>query len=277
MSIITLTTDYGWKDYFVAATKAKIYSQYPDATIVDITHSINPFDILETAYLISAAYKHFPNGTVHIIGVDIEKSAFNKHIALQWNNQYFICADNGILSLVANKIMPDKMVEITIHNKMPLQASDMDVFVNVACHLAKGGLINAIGNEIESLQSISNLQPIVQPDTIKGHVVYIDHYGNVVSNISKKLFQEIGQNRQFEISFKDKKANTITKIITHYSDVVKLGQFTFKDYEGEKLALFNENDYLELAIFRSNPNSVGSAKTLLGLNYRDNILIEFKK
>ena len=106
MSIITLTTDFGLKDHFVGALKGKILSEFSDAKIIDISHNIDPFNISETNYIINASYANFPNGTVHIIGVDSEINQENLHIAIEWNNQFFICADNGILSLLTQKIMP---------------------------------------------------------------------------------------------------------------------------------------------------------------------------
>src|SRR5690606_9437010 len=116
MSIITLTTDYGLKDHFVGALKGKILSEFPEATIVDISHDIDAFNISETSYIIGAAYSSFPKGTVHLIGVDIELNDHNQHIVMQWNDQYFICADNGILSILIQKIVPQKIVSINIHD-----------------------------------------------------------------------------------------------------------------------------------------------------------------
>ena len=116
MSIITLTTDFGLKDHFVGALKGKIYSEYSEAKIVDISHSIDPFNVSEAAYIIGAAYWSFPKGTVHIIGVDIELNHENKHVAIEWNNQFFIAADNGILSILTQKVKPEKIVAINIHD-----------------------------------------------------------------------------------------------------------------------------------------------------------------
>lgn len=273
MSIITLTTDYGLKDHFVGALKGKILSEARNATIIDISHQIDAFNVAEASYIINASYSSFPKGTVHLIGVDIEINKENQHIAIQWNDQYFVCADNGILSILTQKIIPQKMVAINIHDRLPSNATDIDVFVKVVCHLANGGNLNVIGKDISAIKTISELQPVVQNNMIKGHVIYIDHFGNVVSNISKKLFLEIGKGRPYEILFKNK---SLKNIFARYSDIANTGRYPIKDYEGQKLAIFNENDFLEIAIFRSNPENVGSAKTLLGLNYRDVITIEFK-
>ena len=109
MSIITLTTDFGLKDHFVGAIKGTVYSELPDARIVDISHLISPFNIAETAYILKNAYKSFPEGSIHIIGVDSELNEENNLIALYLDNHYFICPNNGVISLLASEIKPEKI------------------------------------------------------------------------------------------------------------------------------------------------------------------------
>ena len=281
MSIITLTTDYGLKDHFVGALKGKILSEYGAAVIVDISHDIDPFNTAEASYIIGAAYRSFPKGTVHLIGVDSELNKENQHIVIQWNDHYFICADNGILGMLTQKIMPQKMVAINIHDRLPTEATDLDVFVTVACHIAKGGLLNVIGREINSIKELTELKPILAADgnSLRGYVIYIDHFGNVVTNISKKAFIEAAKGRPYEIILNDRsrqqQRNNIKNIWPKYSDIAISDKYPVKNYEGDKLAIFNEAGYLEIAIFRSNPSSVGSASSLLGLGYRDVISIHF--
>ena len=274
MSIITLTTDYGLKDHFVGALKGKILSEYSEATIIDISHYIDPFNTVEASYIIGAAYSSFPKGSVHLIGVDMEFNKENQHIVMQWNDHYFIAADNGILSMLTQKIVPQKIVTINIHDRLPSDSSDLDVFVKVACHIAKGGLLNVIGKEIKSIKQVTELQAVTAQDgsSIKGYVIYIDHFGNVITNISKKQFLEIAKGRPYEISFKNKKIKTI---LPNYSAIASSDKYPLKNYEGEKLAIFNEAGFLEIAIFKSNPSKFGSAYSLLGLNYRDVINIVF--
>ena len=275
MSIITLTTDFGLKDHFVGALKGKLISEYPEVQIIDISHHVDLFNISEASYIINASYNSLPKGTVHFIGIDNERTAENKHIAIQWNDHFFVCADNGILSILTQKIVPQKMVEINIHNRLPDGSTDLDVFVKVACHLAKGGSLNVIGKEISAIKIIHELQAVVASDSsnIKGYVVYVDHFGNCVTNISKKMFVGIGQNRSFEIKFGTK---TIKRIHGNYSDFKVSEKYTLRDYEGEKLALFNEAGFLEIAIYKSNPKTVGSAKSLLGLKFRDVVNVDFR-
>ncbi|AWG22049.1 hypothetical protein FFWV33_11250 [Flavobacterium faecale] len=275
MSIITLTTDYGLKDHFVGALKGKLLTEQSDCTIIDISHDIDPFNTVEASYIIGAAYASFPKGTVHIIGVDLELNKENQHIAMQWNDHYFIAADNGILSMLSQKIVPQKIVAINIHDRLPNNATDMDVFVKVACHIARGGSLSVVGKEIATIKEVTDLQATVSVDnnTLKGHVIYIDHLGNVVTNISKKQFIEVAKGRPYEVVLRTKNIKTI---LARYSDIAISEKYPIKNYEGQKLALFNEAGFLEIAIFRSNPSSVGSAKSLLGLNYRDVVSIQFK-
>ena len=275
MSIITLTTDFGHKDYFVGALKGKILSEHQEAVIVDISHEIDLFNTLEASYCIEAAYHNFPKGTIHIIGVDSERVGDTQHIAMQWDDHYFICADNGILNSLIQKKIPQKIVAITIHDRLNINASDMDVFVAVACHIARGGLLNVIGKEIQSLKPVNVLTSSISDDLneIKGQIVYIDSFGNCVTNISHKQFNETIRGRKFEIVIKNKKFSRLHK---NYSDFPVSDVKQLKDLEGDFLALFNENGYLEIAIYKSNPKTVGSAATLLGLHFRDTVSIKFK-
>ena len=275
MSIITLTTDFGHKDYFVGALKGKILSEHKEAVIVDISHEIDLFNTLEASYCIEAAYHNFPKGTIHIIGVDSERVGDTQHIAMQWDDHYFICADNGILNTLIQKKIPQKIVAITIHDRLNIDASDMDVFVAVACHIARGGLLNVIGKEIQSLKPVSVLTSSITDDLseIKGQIVYIDSFGNCVTNISQRQFNETLRGRKFEIVIKNKKFSRLHK---SYSDFPVSDTKQLKDLEGDFLALFNENGYLEIAIYKSNPKTVGSAATLLGLHFRDSISVKFK-
>ncbi len=276
MPLITLTTDFGTKDHFVGAVKGAIYSELPGARIVDITHHISPFNIPETAYILKNAYKSFPDKTIHIVGVDSELSEDNKHIAIELDNHYFICPDNGLISMIASEINPTKIVEINIHNHIETSFPVLDVFVQVASHIARGGSLNVIGKEIESYKTITEIQPkINQPQTIIfGGVIYIDNYGNVITNINKKLFNSIGKGRDFTISAK---RYTFNKIYNRYNEIVDYSIPKDKRRcDGDKLAIFNSAGFLEIAIYRSNLDTVGGASTLLGLGYRDTITIEFE-
>ena len=275
MPIITLTTDFGTKDHFVGAVKGSIYSELNDVTIVDISHNIDAFNSAETAYIINNSYKSFPEGTIHIIGVDSELNVENKHIALLLDNHYFICPDNGIISMIASKYKPEKIVEINIHHTLPSSFPVLDIFVKVATHIARGGTLEVIGKPIKDFKKTVELSPTIDKENniIKGHVIYIDNYDNLVTNITKTMFQNIGKDRPFELNAR---GYTFTKIFDKYSDIVDFSiPKEQRQDDGKKLALFNSCGYLEIAIYRSNQNTVRGAAGLLGLNYRDVVNIKF--
>lgn len=275
MAIITLTTDFGVRDHFVGAIKGFIYSELPEAIIVDISHQISPFNITEAAYILKNAYKTFPKGSVHIIGVDSELTPENKHIAVTIDGHHFVGADNGILSLLAQEINPEKMVEINIHDRVQGIFPVLDVFVKVAAHLARGGQPEVIGKRIDSIKVLKGLSPVVNTvqNQINGNVIYIDNYGNVISNISRKFFETYRKGRDFEVWARN---HRFTNIYERYSDAINFNlEKSKRNADGKRLAIFNSSDLLEIAVYKSNLDTVGGASSLLGLSYRDSITITF--
>ncbi len=275
MAIITLTTDFGEKDHFASAIKGAIYSELPEVRIVDVSHSVSPFNISEAAYIIQNAYSSFPKGTIHIVGIDSELSPENKHIAVKLDDHYFICANNGIMSMICSEIAPEKIVEINIHDKIETNFPVLDVFVKVACHIARGGTLEVIGKVINTIKPIKNLNPFVNDDKnqIIGSVIYIDNYGNVVTNIKRKFFEEVQKTRQYEISARNHK---FRKIYNRYSDIVNFDiEESKRNDEGKGLVVFNSSGYLEIAVYKSNCSTVGSASTLMGLKTMDTVTVNF--
>ncbi len=275
MSIITLTTDYGNKDYSVSELKAKIYNEISDVRIVDVSHNISPFNLTEAAYIIKSAYRHFPKDSIHIIGIDSELTPENAHIAMKFNDNYFIGADNGIFSMIIDDFKADSIVEINIHKNYNNTISTNDVFVKIATHILRDGKLEVIGKKIDSIKEIKDIKPAISNDDnqIIGSVIYIDNYGNVVTNITQKIFNEISKSRPFTIYARNVKFNTI---FNSYSDAIDYSIPKDKrEEDGKKIALFNNLGYLELSIYKSNPSTVGSASTLFGLNYRDTVSIHF--
>lgn len=274
MSIITLTTDYGLKDHFAGILKGKIFSMLPETNIVDITHTIDKFNILEASYLLSASYSHFPKGTVHIICVDASRNADTMHIAMLFDGHYFIGADNGIFGSLINKLNAEKIVQINIHDRLINGSSDLDVFATVATHLAKGGEMNVIGAPITEIKKMNVLIPIVDQNTqsIRGNVVYIDDFGNCVTNISKNFIEEIAKGRQYSVRFS---SHSIKKVKNNYSDFKNNSSAALNTMAGNEIAIFNQDNFLEIAIYRSNPSRSGSAQSLLGLKIQDVVIVEF--
>ncbi len=258
MAIITLTTDLGLKDHYVGVVKGSILKLCPTVSIVDISHEIPPFNILQAAFTLKNCFADFPEGTIHIIGVNPENDVDAKHLAVQYNGHYFIGADNGIFSLIFED-QPTKLMELNIlsenrSNTFPTK----DIFCKAACHLANGGTLEMIAKPLEALVEKAFFRAVSVENIIKGMVIHIDHYGNVITNIEAPFFKAFGRNRDFVIEFRNGNYD-ITKLSLSYTDVV----------EGEKLALFSSSGLLEIAINK------GNASKLLGIKNLDTIRIKF--
>lgn len=264
MAIITLTTDMGLRDYYVGALKGAIYSQVPGVTIVDISHHIKSFDTNQAAFVLRNAYRDFPPGTIHVIGVNPDASEKVDHLIVKCNDQYFIGADNGMFSLLFD-IKVDDVFELNLsQDSDDLTFVTKNLFAKAACHLARGGTPEVIGKRTSGFRESERFRPVIDTHLIKGTVIYIDSYGNVITNISHQLFREVGRGRDFTIQMGLLK-HDIREICTKYNDVK----------EGEKLALFGSSGFLEIAINKGTPESGGGAQTLFGLKINDTIRIEF--
>lgn len=275
MSIVTLTTDFGIKDYFVSATKAALISEISTVNIVDISHQISPYNVTEAAYILKNAYKSFPKGTIHLIGVDSELTPDNKHLVMFFDDHYFIGADNGIFSLVVNGKIPDEIVSINIHKNIFTSFPILDIFVRIAAHISRQGKLEVIGKKTNSILELTNVNPVINnsKNKILGSVIYIDNYGNVITNITEKIFNEVGKSRPFIINARTIEFDMIYK---NYSEAIDFNIAKDKrEEDGKKIALFNTAGHLELAIYKSNPSTVGSASSLFGLSYRDYVTILF--
>ncbi|MGN6637822.1 MAG: SAM hydrolase/SAM-dependent halogenase family protein [Mucilaginibacter sp.] len=258
MAIITLTTDLGDKDIYQAALKGSILKLLPDANIVDITHNVSAFNVQQAAFILKNSFHYFPDNTVHLIGIDTVFNKDTRYLAVYYKNHYFVGADNGIFSLMFDS-EPDELVEINIMQDLKfLHFPLADIFVKAACHLADGGKLANIGLPVENIEKKMNLQPVVEKNMIKGVVIYIDSFQNVITNITKEFFNQVQQGRRFTLSFK--RNETINHLSWYYNEVP----------EGEKLCLFGISDHLEIAINK------GNASGLLGLNLGDTVIIDFE-
>ena len=261
MAIITLTTDLGTKDGYLASVKGSIYSQLENAKIVDITNNIELFNIQQAAFVLQNCFKDFPAGTVHIVSVDEELSLSNEHIVVKAHGHFFIGADNGLFSLLFNTLKVDKIVRLNISLTTDCMTfATKNIFAQAACHLARGGTMEIIGTEINDFSvKKMELKAVLQKDMIRGLVIYVDGYGNAIVNISKEEFERVQKGRNFEILF-GREDEKITAISKKYQDVSV----------PEKLALFGENNLLQIAINK------GKASSLLGLKIHEVVRIEFK-
>jgi S-adenosyl-L-methionine hydrolase (adenosine-forming) len=255
MAIITLTTDFGLKDHYVSAIKGAILSQLPDITIVDISHKVEKYNLLDASYILKESYPNFPKGTIHIIGINTELSNSGGYVLVKQYDHYFIGADNGIFSLLFEET-PVQLRDISPDDNQKLSFPVRDVFAGVACTLASGVQFDTIGKPKKDLLERIAFRATSMGDNIRGSFVYIDSYGNVTTNIDKRLFQQVGKGRAFIIELA---RHSIERISREYSEVP----------EGEVLAIFNSSGYLEIAMRN------GKAGSLLNLKINDSITIRF--
>ena len=275
MPIVTLTTDFGHKDFSVSVIKGALIQQISNVTIIDISHEISPYNPSETAYILKNAFRSFPNGSIHIIGVESEWTPENSHIVMEFEEHYFISSDNGVLSLIKEDLNASKIVEINIHKKVISTFPVLDVFINVAAHISRKGKLEVIGKSITDIKELTNIKPVVNKDKnqILGSVIYIDNYGNLVTSIKESLFYEVGKSRSFTIFARSIKFKNIYK---SYSQAIDFNLPKGKrEEDGKKIALFNTAGHLELAVYKSNPLTVGGAGSLFGLGYRDPVTVQF--
>jgi len=269
MSVITLTSDYGNKDYFISSVKGYILNNLKSAQIIDISHNIKPFHIGECAYILRNTYPHFPNKTIHIIGLDSEIKGEKKHIIAKVENQYFIGTDSGLFSLIFQNKKAEKIIQIEFKNDIKDSTFPMmNVFSKIACEIANGQKMEKFGIEIISFLYNKENKPILNIDEIKNRrtivaeIIYIDRFGNAITNISKEFFEEKIGKKPFTITLRrNQKIEVISK---KYSDVI----------EGGILAIFNSAQLLEISLMRRNTSEIG-ANSLLGIEEKDSILIDF--
>lgn len=258
MAIITLTTDLGLVDSYVASVKGAILSELADVKIVDITHEIPSFDLLKTAFVIKNCYRDFPEGSIHIIGVNSETDINTPHVVIYNNGYYFIGADNGMFSIIFDT-PPEKIFELTLSQDTDrFTFPTKDVFVKAACHIARGGTMEVIGKPRKQLAERTIFRAVSENNVIKGVAIYIDHYGNVITNITEELFKQFGRGRKFTLFFRTVEYE-INVISESYSSVP----------EGERVALFSSTGFIEIALNK------GNASKLFGISQGNTIRIEF--
>lgn len=272
MKIITLTTDLGLNDHYVASIKGAILSQVPDAQIIDITHTVRPFDVNEAAFHVSSCYKDFPDGTIHIIGVDSEPvinfgsagGAFPS--ILDFNNQYFISNDNGFFGSFLKENTPTGFYRIdnvlSDHNLFTFPTKN--ILTKTALRILKGEKIEDLASPESNYARAFSLVATSETNLIKGHVIHIDSYGNAITNVTKEMFERFDQDVRYTIYFK-RKDYFIDTISKSYNEVP----------QGEKVAIFNEQNLLEIAINRAATRGTGGADKLFGLTLGDIIRVEF--
>lgn len=254
MTIVTLTTDFGLKDYYSARIKGTILSRTEEVRFIDISHNIPNYDIVQAAFVFRNSWTTFPQGTIHLLSVNDQDAAATRFVLAVRNGHFFIAPDNGLLPLVLDELStPAFLLPWPVGVVFPIAT----LFAEVVAGIIQCADVADLGYPTITLQQRLTFQPVIGKNQIRGAVVYIDHYENVVVNVSRTLFERIRQNRPFALYFK--RNDPIIVLSQGYADVVV----------GESLCYFNSADFLEIAINR------GKAASLFGLKIDDAIQIDF--
>ena len=253
MPIITLLSDWGLTDHYVASVKGAIHSRIPDAVIVDISHNIRLFDIKHASFVMRNAWHSFPEGTIHIIGVDSIESDKHPHVIVKSEGHYFIGADTGLISIILDK-EPEKIISLSVNQDSGyFTFPTLDRFVKVATMLAKGTKMEDMGESLPALNIKTLLQPDFDGKIIYGKVMHIDNYENVFVNITDQYVRECMGKNTYQVECK--KDNF--PLVKAYGDV----------REGNPCALFASNGYLQLAVNR------GRVASLQGIEVDNEVLV----
>jgi S-adenosylmethionine hydrolase len=240
LALVTLTSDIGQQDYLVAAVKAQLLQVDADFSLVDITHSIPPFNYPHAAYICRSAIRNFPDFTYHIILVNLFEKKPEQLLLAFHQNQYLLCADNGLLQMILED-KPEMVIGIPLDKRANKNTTYcVQVMAQAISRLSQGESIQKIGNPDVSYIEKNHLRPLLDNNWIEGQIIFIDNFENVIVNITREQFEEQRKGRSFRIVFK--RDEVIDRISESYADV----------NPGEKLALFNSAGYLEIAINKGN-------------------------
>jgi S-adenosylmethionine hydrolase len=257
MAIITLLTDSGESDHYVAAIKAKIISINPGIRIVDLSHKIKPSDIGHAAFVMRSVFRDFPKGTVHLVGVDSSGSKGDAFVALQLEDHFFIGADNGFLGLITDRAH-QQIAELNTINPVVSTFPERDIFAVAAARIASGVSLTDLGRPMSNFKKLIDRQVKATKKQIAGSVIRVDNFGNLITNIPKDAFEILSKDKSYTIQFGGEK---FRKIHTQYHQAD----------EGECFLVFNSLGLLEIGIYK------GNAAELLGLSYDSVVNIAFEE
>ncbi len=254
---ITLTTDWGQHDYYTAMLKGGVLSALPEASIVDLTHDIPSFSLHSAAFIIKQGFQYFPKGSIHLIMVNSESNLSPRILVTHFQDHYFVIPDNGILGLMFNTI-PDEVLGIPFVAEGGF--ASLSAYVNAIDLICNAEETSLASLKITDFDQKIALRATIDESVITGSIIYIDSYRNAITNISRNLFERVGQNRDYNI-YVQSNHNKISKLSTTYNQVEP----------GELLGIFNSANLLEIAIRN------GYAAELLSLRVGGSVRINFQK
>ncbi len=248
MPVITLTTEWRPDDFYYGIMKGKLCTMCPGAVIVDNANSIPVFNISHASFIIRNTYTSYPKDTVHIICVHSEGGNERDHLLVRARDHYFIGTDNGIFNLILNS-PPDEVVKLNGNET----CDELELFARSAAALISGKKPAELGVPLENITEKMPLRATIDKDVIIGSIIFIDSYGNAISNITREIFYRVFGKNDFQIMVQSNR-NRIDHISLRYCD----------EQVGELLARFNSLDLLEISINGANVSellsiSVGSA------------------
>ena len=240
ISVITLTTDFGERDYFVASMKGVILGINNQARIIDVSHNIKPHSIKETAFLLNSCYQYFPDGTIHVVVVDPGVGSSRRGLLVTTSRFFFVAPDNGVLSYIFENEIDVEVRQIE-NRQFRLDSEGTtfdgrDLFATSAAWLTRGQTPGAYGRLISDYEKLSIHKPEVKKGVLEGHVAYVDHFGNIITNITPddiKLLQEVTKKKDFSLQLG---SITVKELKTHYE----------QGSTETPSALINSNGYIEL-------------------------------
>ncbi|HXW00662.1 MAG TPA: SAM-dependent chlorinase/fluorinase, partial [Anaerolineae bacterium] len=227
VAIVTLTSDFGTKNYLAGAFKGRLLQQHPGCSLVDITHDIPPFNFSEAAYIITNSVSHFPDHSFHLLLVNLFDTVTSLPVLAYHKGRYYGVPDNGLLPMVLGE-QPDLAIMLPISAKQQYNSLAWADLFGKAIHHIEGGLaLDSLGRQADMLLEKMKLQANYTDDYIDGRIIFIDRFENVIVNITREDFDRIGRGREFTLMFKSR--DSITRISDGYPQVS----------EGSYLAFFN--------------------------------------
>ena len=236
--VIALVSDFGTRDHYAGTMKGVMLGICPDATLVDITHDVPPHDVVDGALQLAAACRYFPAGTIFLAVVDPGVGSARRGIAAEAGDYRFVAPDNGVLTVALREFPPRKVVELTERRYARPTVSrtfeGRDRFAPAAAWLAKGIQLTALGRPVPDYQRLDIPAPEVSEEGVRGIVLRIDRFGNVVTNIDRRTFESVARAKAVQISVG---AHRVEQIVATYAEIPV----------GVICALFGSTDHLELA------------------------------
>jgi S-adenosylmethionine hydrolase len=242
MPVVTLSTDIGQSDYVVGAIKGQLIQAVPNISIVDITHQLIADNYLHAAYVCTNAFAFYPAGTYHFVIINLFEKSPEHWLFACCKNQFIVCPDNGILTMIAGE-KPADIISIKIIKQNSTGVLNCtEAFASALNVIESGVALAAIGNTVTDIEEKYPFRSTVGPDWIDSQIIFIDQFENVVINLTKKEFEEQRKGRNFRIALPARNDGGIVKISDNYASVE----------HGETLAWFNSAGYLELAVNKGN-------------------------